>query len=548
MAGYTDRGGQRERERPAVERRRRDRGRGAPGPARRRHRQGDVGPRPDRRGRPLLREALHALAAPALVDRGLRLHRGRPPVGRSGHVHRGGAQVPRPSASRSSSSPRTGSPSSCFRSRSPRRTRRRSSSSPRRSPTRPSTSSSGTASTARSSTPTPTASPSSSTSTATSSTRTGRRCSTSILHECAEDLRKDPSDFPALVRGVTVYMVVIEGMLALTAARFMIKSLKEQRLVPRLRPGLHRGQPRRVAPRRLRGEVPRRRDQGRPGEREDRRGDAEGEPAGRAARVRAAVGRRSRTTSRRPSTTRPRSSSTRRSRCRRSSRRWASTRRCSASRAPRERSRRRRGRQARRPGPALDGRPRADPRGRLEILKAEGYAGLDDRQGRRPRGREQGAGLLPLRLQAGPDRRGGPRARRRRSPRTSSTALEGATTVEEIVAALGRRRLGACSSATSGSPRVYFDLNAVSVVEDEVREVMREVKARWREVLAGLLGDAGVPARDAEHVGAAGDRRRSRGSASSGSSAARRRSCTERATCSSGRPGVASAPHHSKTR
>ena len=53
-----------------------------------------------------------------------------------------------------------------------------------------------------------------------------------ILHECAEDLRKDPSNFGALVRGVTVYMVVIEGMLALTAARFMIKSLKEQGWFP----------------------------------------------------------------------------------------------------------------------------------------------------------------------------------------------------------------------------------------------------------------------------------------------------------------------------
>ena len=49
-----------------------------------------------------------------------------------------------------------------------------------------------------------------------------------ILHECAEDLRKDPSDFPKLVRGVTVYMIVIEGMLALSAARFMIKSMRER--------------------------------------------------------------------------------------------------------------------------------------------------------------------------------------------------------------------------------------------------------------------------------------------------------------------------------
>src|SRR6185503_21253296 len=48
----------------------------------------------------------------------------------------------------------------------------------------------------------------------------------------AERLRKDPGDFPSLVRGVTVYMVVIEGMLALTAARFMIKSLKERNWFP----------------------------------------------------------------------------------------------------------------------------------------------------------------------------------------------------------------------------------------------------------------------------------------------------------------------------
>ncbi len=53
-----------------------------------------------------------------------------------------------------------------------------------------------------------------------------------ILHECAEDLRKDPSNFGALVRGVTVYMIVIEGTLALTAARFMIKALKERGWFP----------------------------------------------------------------------------------------------------------------------------------------------------------------------------------------------------------------------------------------------------------------------------------------------------------------------------
>jgi ribonucleoside-diphosphate reductase beta chain len=53
-----------------------------------------------------------------------------------------------------------------------------------------------------------------------------------ILHDAAERLRKDPSDFPSLVRGVTVYMIVIEGMLALTAARFMIKSLRDRGWFP----------------------------------------------------------------------------------------------------------------------------------------------------------------------------------------------------------------------------------------------------------------------------------------------------------------------------
>ena len=53
-----------------------------------------------------------------------------------------------------------------------------------------------------------------------------------ILHECAERLRKDPTDFAALVRGITVYMVVIEGTLALTGARFMIRSLRERNWLP----------------------------------------------------------------------------------------------------------------------------------------------------------------------------------------------------------------------------------------------------------------------------------------------------------------------------
>ena len=58
-----------------------------------------------------------------------------------------------------------------------------------------------------------------------------------ILHECAETLRKDPSDMDALVRGITVYMIVIEGTLALTGARFILRYLKESDRLPGFRDG-----------------------------------------------------------------------------------------------------------------------------------------------------------------------------------------------------------------------------------------------------------------------------------------------------------------------
>jgi ribonucleoside-diphosphate reductase beta chain len=58
-----------------------------------------------------------------------------------------------------------------------------------------------------------------------------------ILGDCADRLRTDPSDMSALVRGVTVYMVVIEGTLALTGARFIIRSLKQNDWMPGFRQG-----------------------------------------------------------------------------------------------------------------------------------------------------------------------------------------------------------------------------------------------------------------------------------------------------------------------
>ena len=58
-----------------------------------------------------------------------------------------------------------------------------------------------------------------------------------ILHDCADALRHDPSDMDSLVRGVTVYMIVIEGTLALTGARFILRYLKSAGLLPGFQQG-----------------------------------------------------------------------------------------------------------------------------------------------------------------------------------------------------------------------------------------------------------------------------------------------------------------------
>lgn len=76
--------------------------------------------------------------------------------------------------------------------------------------------------------------------------------------------------------------------------------------------------------------------------------------------------------------------------------------------------------------------------------------------------------------------------------------LDGAVSVEDIVrgAMAGTWDLAASDERL---PRVYFDLNAVSVVDDEIRAVMRDVKEGFRAVLARELRQASepVPARHA---------------------------------------------------
>jgi TetR/AcrR family transcriptional repressor of bet genes len=86
----------------------------------------------------------------------------------------------------------------------------------------------------------------------------------------------------------------------------------------------------------------------------------------------------------------------------------------------------------------------------------------------------------------------------------------GETITAEIVAGIGdggtvRRVIGGALDAVwamlerdARLARVYFDLNSVSVIEDEVRGVLREIKDGWRRVAAALLRDAGLSAARAE--------------------------------------------------
>jgi ribonucleoside-diphosphate reductase beta chain len=57
------------------------------------------------------------------------------------------------------------------------------------------------------------------------------------LATIAENMRQDPKDFELLVRGITVYHVVIEGFLALTGQRFNLDYCKREDVLPGFRAG-----------------------------------------------------------------------------------------------------------------------------------------------------------------------------------------------------------------------------------------------------------------------------------------------------------------------
>lgn len=57
------------------------------------------------------------------------------------------------------------------------------------------------------------------------------------LARLADELRQDPSNFENLVRGVTVYHIIIEGFLALAGQRFTLDYFKRENLYPGFRAG-----------------------------------------------------------------------------------------------------------------------------------------------------------------------------------------------------------------------------------------------------------------------------------------------------------------------
>ena len=123
------------------------------------------------------------------------------------------------------------------------------------------------------------------------------------------------------------------------------------------------------------------------------------------------------------------------------------------------------------------------------MLKAEGYAGLSIAKVAARAGENKALISYHFGSKQGLVAAAGRRSSASRSPRRSSPGSRPAARCEEIIrgAADG---LWAMIDRDARIARVYFDLNAVSVVEDDVREVMREIKAGWRQVLTDLLGKA----------------------------------------------------------
>jgi TetR/AcrR family transcriptional regulator, transcriptional repressor of bet genes len=124
----------------------------------------------------------------------------------------------------------------------------------------------------------------------------------------------------------------------------------------------------------------------------------------------------------------------------------------------------------------------------LEVLKAEGYAGLTTAKVAARSG--QNKALIAYHFGS----KHGLVAAVARKVSESITGevlgeLERTDTVEHLVRG-GVEGLWRVLERDERLARLYFDLAAVSVVEPDVRSVMHEMKTSWRWILGGLLSEA----------------------------------------------------------
>jgi AcrR family transcriptional regulator len=139
------------------------------------------------------------------------------------------------------------------------------------------------------------------------------------------------------------------------------------------------------------------------------------------------------------------------------------------------------------------GRPSTGARERilagcLEVLKDQGYAGLSIAKVAATSGESKALVSYHYGSKDGLVAAAG-RELGEEITREVLDGLKSATSVEDIVRG-SATALWSLIERDERLPRVYFDLISVSVVDAAVRDVMREIKARWREVLSGLLLDA----------------------------------------------------------
>ncbi len=143
--------------------------------------------------------------------------------------------------------------------------------------------------------------------------------------------------------------------------------------------------------------------------------------------------------------------------------------------------------------PARRGRPSTGARERIldaaiEVLKSDGYAGLTMAKVAARAGESKPLVAYHYGSKQGLVGAAG-RAIAEMITNEVLDAVDGASTVEAVIRGVdaGVERV---LDEDERVARIYFDLAAVSVIEEEIRRTIAEVNEQWREVLVRLLSEA----------------------------------------------------------